>query len=111
MQEVLYRVLDLSDIFELVGNEPLSCLAVVWHSFSQLFCNEVPQFFIVLDNHAKKSFDGNYAAFGQVVEGMDVVDDIAECLYQHAIDTNGFVEDKDAIKISYAKIINYTKAE
>lgn len=34
------------------------------------------QFFIVLEK--QQSLDGNYAAFGRVIEGMDVVDTIAE---------------------------------
>lgn len=32
------------------------------------------QFFIVYDDSAKKSLDGLYAAFGKVIEGMEVVD-------------------------------------
>ena len=32
------------------------------------------QFFIVYSDKAKKSLDGKYAAFGEVVEGMEVVD-------------------------------------
>ncbi len=32
------------------------------------------QFFIVYDDSAAKSLDGNYAGFGEVVEGMEVVD-------------------------------------
>ncbi len=35
------------------------------------------QFFIVLDDAAKGSLDGMYAAFGHVTEGMDVVDKLA----------------------------------
>ncbi len=35
------------------------------------------QFFIVHDDSAAYSLDGQYAAFGEVVEGMDVVDGIA----------------------------------
>lgn len=36
------------------------------------------QFFIVLDDSAKRSLDTMYAAFGEVIEGMDVVDEIAK---------------------------------
>lgn len=41
------------------------------------------QFFIVNDDSAARSLDGNYAAFGEVVSGMDVVDGITgtECVY------------------------------
>ena len=34
------------------------------------------QFFIVTDDYAKKDLDGIYAAFGKVIDGMDVVMDI-----------------------------------
>ena len=36
------------------------------------------QFFIVLSDSAKTSLDGQYAAFGKVVSGMDIVDKIAQ---------------------------------
>ena len=65
------------------------------------------QFFISLSNAAANSLDGSYAAFGRVVEGMETVDYIAEELFDHAIDSMGFVEDKDAISIVSAKIIDY----
>ena len=63
------------------------------------------QFFITLDDSAAYSLDGSYAGFGHVIEGMDVVDKIAGALYAHAVDSMGFVNDKDAIKIVSAKII------
>ncbi len=31
------------------------------------------QFFIVLDSKARTSLDGNYASFGKVIEGMDII--------------------------------------
>ena len=65
------------------------------------------QFFITLHDSAKASLDGKYAGFGHVIEGMDVVDAIAEALYGHAINSMGFVDDADAIKIVSAKIIKY----
>ena len=66
------------------------------------------QFFITLSDKAAESLDGNYAAFGYVVEGMNVVDDIADCLNDHKIDLEGFVPDKDSIKIVSARILkNY----
>jgi peptidyl-prolyl cis-trans isomerase B (cyclophilin B) len=67
------------------------------------------QFFITLHDNAVNSLDGKYAAFGVVVEGMSVVDAIADNLYDHAIDSMGFVADKDSVKITYAKVINYSK--
>lgn len=36
------------------------------------------QFFIVLTSDKKGSLDGKYASFGRVIEGMEVVDEIAE---------------------------------
>ena len=36
------------------------------------------QFFIVLDDSAKTSLDNLYAGFGKVIEGMDVIEAIAE---------------------------------
>lgn len=63
------------------------------------------QFFITLHDKAAYSLDGDYAGFGYVVEGMDVVDKIATALFDHAVDSMGFVNDKDAIKIVSAKII------
>ena len=65
------------------------------------------QFFITLDDSASYSLDGKYAAFGWVIEGMDVVDSIASALYGHAVDSMGFVNDSDAITIKSAKIIDY----
>ena len=67
------------------------------------------QFFITLSDSAAASLDGKYAGFGHVVEGMEVVDAIADNLFDHAIDSMGFVNDKDSVKITYAKVINYNK--
>lgn len=36
------------------------------------------QFFIVLNDNAKGSLDGKYAAFGKVIEGMDIIDKMVE---------------------------------
>lgn len=67
------------------------------------------QFFIVLADSAKTSLDGRYAGFGRVIEGMDVVDAIAEKLMSCPSDGMGFVADSDAIEIVSAKIIKYKK--
>ncbi len=64
------------------------------------------QFFITLDDDAKYSLDGKYAGFGYVIEGMDVVDAVAEALISApSSGYMGFVSDSDAIKITYAKEI------
>lgn len=66
------------------------------------------QFFITLHDQAKYSLDGQYAAFGYVVEGMDVVDAIAEDLIQApSAGYMGFVDDADAITIISVKKIDY----
>ena len=67
------------------------------------------QFFITLDDSAIPSLDEKYAGFGYVVEGMDVVDKIANALMSCESDYMGFVSDKDAIKIVSAKVIDYNK--
>ena len=36
------------------------------------------QFFICLDTAGTSSLDGQYATFGKVIEGMDIVDKIAK---------------------------------
>ena len=63
------------------------------------------QFFITLHDSAVSSLDGKYAGFGKVVEGMDVVDKIAEALLKCEGDSMGFVSDADAIKIVSVKVI------
>ena len=67
------------------------------------------QFFITLHDIARYSLDGEYAAFGVVVEGMEIVDAIANQLFDHAIDSMGFVGNKDAITIVSAKLVEYNK--
>lgn len=47
------------------------------------------QFFIVLSDSAKTSLDGQYAAFGKVVSGMDIVDKIAQI--EVADQSSGFI--------------------
>ncbi len=71
------------------------------------------QFFITLHDSAKYSLDGKYAGFGYVIEGMDVVDEIAELLIgAPSSGYMGFVDDADAVKIVYAKeLSDYNDAE
>lgn len=63
------------------------------------------QFFITLDDIAAQSLDGSYAGFGHVIEGMEVVDRIANDLFDYAIDSMGFVHAKDAIRIVSARVV------
>ena len=59
------------------------------------------QFFIV---HEDSTFlDGNYAAFGWVTEGMDIVDDI--CTSAKVVDDNGTVLEKNQPVIKEVRII------
>ena len=63
------------------------------------------QFFIV---HQDSTFlDGNYAAFGHVTEGMDIVDKIEEQIAPLAIDDNGTIEYENQPVINTIKVINY----
>ena len=60
------------------------------------------QFFIC--NADYPSLDGNYAAFGYVVEGMSVIDSITEYGIKHT--TNGVIKDKTKQPvIEYIKVI------
>lgn len=64
------------------------------------------QFFITLHDSAAESLDGGYAAFGYVVKGMSVVDEIAEDLLNSpSSGYMGFVGDADAVTIVNAKIL------
>ena len=67
------------------------------------------QFFITLHDQAASSLDGDYAGFGYVIEGMDVVDAIAAKLLSYPSDSMGFVDNSNAIKIVSAKVIKYDK--
>lgn len=44
-------------------------------------------FFIALDSDFADSFDGEYAAFGRITDGMDIIDDI--CDGAEPVDSNG----------------------
>lgn len=70
------------------------------------------QFFIVLSDKKGASLDGRYAAFGQIIEGMDVIDAIVASLdsddflegYYGA--TLGFLKQSSYLKITSAKVID-----
>ena len=49
------------------------------------------QFFIVLEDSAKSSLDSRYAAFGKVIEGMDIIEQIANEDFEFT-DSNGMLK-------------------
>ena len=70
------------------------------------------QFFIC--NATSKSttnLDGNYAAFGYVVEGLSVVDEITSTVAPKATDNNGTIQRADQPTIKYIKVLeDYQKS-
>ena len=66
------------------------------------------QFFIVTSDVGGYTFDGYYAAFGKVVEGMEVVDEILDTTYSCGDDTGVFRLDSYKVEIEYARVLeNY----
>ena len=61
-----------------VKNELSHARGVVSMARSSANNSASSQFFIVYDDSAKKSLDGRYAAFGKVIEGMEIVDSFLE---------------------------------
>ena len=55
------------------------------------------QFFIMLDDN--QSLDGKYAAFGKVIEGLDVIDKINEANLKVKDTQFNFLEESDYIKV------------
>lgn len=68
---------------------------------SNKFDSASSQFFICQED--SKYLDGNYAAFGEVTSGIEVVDKIANTI--KAVDNNGTVRDKDKPLIEYIKVV------
>lgn len=70
------------------------------------------QFFICLSDAKASSLDGKYAAFGQVTDGMDVIDAIVDSFgsddfldgYYGAV--MGFLKQTSYVKITSVKVIN-----
>ena len=62
------------------------------------------QFFIVLNDSAASSLDGNYASFGKVTEGMEIVDKIVEDA--EPIDGMGLLEKSKQPKITSIKVVD-----
>ena len=68
------------------------------------------QFFIM--HETSSQLDGNYAAFGRVISGLEVVDSVVDATADYG-DGNGAIRDKSLqAVIEYVKILeNYTPAE
>ena len=60
------------------------------------------EFFIVQEDST--FLDGDYAAFGYVIDGLDVVDKIAK--KAKPTDDNGSIDIKDRPVIKYVKVID-----
>ena len=69
------------------------------------------QFFICnATNSSVSGLDGNYAAFGHVIEGIEVVDSITSATAKYG-DSNGTIANKSyQVVITEAKVIEYTEA-
>ena len=65
------------------------------------------QFFFVLSDSAQSSLDGNYAAFGTIIEGWDVVEKICSDINKNG----GFTEDYYGVYMGFLKEENYIKIE
>ncbi len=59
-----------------VNNNLSHTTGVISMARAQDYNSAGSQFFIVLSNDAKYSLDGNYAAFGKVISGFEVIEDI-----------------------------------
>ena len=62
------------------------------------------QFFIT--NADATFLDGNYAAFGHVTEGMEVVDAITKAVAPKALDNNGTIAEADQPVIETIELLN-----
>lgn len=68
------------------------------------------QFFICYDSeNCRASLDGKYAAFGKVVEGMEVVDSFLEVERGFVASDNAFSKPLKPITIKKAEVIEYNK--
>lgn len=65
------------------------------------------QFFFVLSDSAQSSLDGNYAAFGTIIDGWDVVEKICDDINKNG----GFTEDYYGVSMGFLKEENYIKIE
>lgn len=65
------------------------------------------QFFIVLSDAAQPSLDGNYAAFGKITEGWDVIEKICSDIKENG----GYLDDPRYRDMGFLKEENYIKIE
>ena len=70
------------------------------------------QFFICnASNYSVEKLDGNYAAFGHVVEGIEIVDEITRITAPYG-DANGMIaKAKKRATISEMKVIEYEESK
>jgi peptidyl-prolyl cis-trans isomerase B (cyclophilin B) len=64
------------------------------------------QFFIVHSDNHTNSLDGQYACFGYVTEGMEIVDAICEYSNSVVTDNNGSIEAADQPVITAVRVID-----
>ena len=88
-----------------VSNNLSHVRGVISMARSSSYNSASSQFFIVQADAVY--LDGNYAGFGMVTEGMDVVDNIA--VSANPTDDNGTIEASEQPIIEYIKIIDETK--
>lgn len=71
------------------------------------------QFFICYDMNLqqKSALDGNYAAFGKVIEGMEVVDALAEVERVYSVSDGDFTTPVDPPVMEKVEIIDYTPSK
>jgi len=70
------------------------------------------QFFICLDSDTASQLDGNYAAFGKITDGMDIIDSMASGLTVNDVTNDyyglvmGFLKESSYITITSARVID-----
>ena len=69
------------------------------------------QFFICYSGNYKASLDGKYAAFGRVVEGMEVVDSFTEIPMLYNASEGAFSRPSDPPVMKTVEVIDYTVSE